>query len=86
MLSELLEERNKLKQMVDRTPTETTKDQRRQLNCRGRTAISSGFKSGTRLGTRQAKVNIMEEAVIEGGIASTQVMDIIADYITEYTE
>ena len=46
MLSELLEERNKLKQMVDRTPTETTKDQRRQLNCRGRTAISSGFDPG----------------------------------------
>ena len=43
-------------------------------------------KSGTRLGTRQAKVDIMKEAVIEGGIASTQVMDIIADYITEYTE
>ena len=39
MLKELLEERIKLKQMVDKTPTEAANDQRSQLNCLGKAAI-----------------------------------------------
>lgn len=39
MLKGLLEETINLKQMIDRTPTDTANDQRSQFNCRGRIAI-----------------------------------------------